>query len=191
MRWAVGYAVQGGSQTKSSSSVSVLSLLHSISSCPLPPALSPTALRPFTPIPSNCACTSQRLITLCRALAETTPLPHPLAPSNSPSHHSTHPSLSPTFPFSFPFPLFVLFQLFHLPIEEAAKALNIGQTMLKHYCRKFGIPRWPFRKRQSISILISSIEEFARNRPVNVSFAAAWHESAQKLRAAGACWAEL
>lgn len=60
-------------------------------------------------------------------------------------------------------------QLFHLPIEEAAKALNIGQTMLKHYCRKFGIPRWPFRKRQSITQLIGSIEEFSRNRPVNVS----------------------
>jgi hypothetical protein len=60
-------------------------------------------------------------------------------------------------------------QLFHLPIEEAAKALNIGQTMLKHYCRKFGIPRWPFRKRQSITILVQSIEQFSLNRPVNVS----------------------
>ncbi|GBF98172.1 hypothetical protein Rsub_10672, partial [Raphidocelis subcapitata] len=58
-------------------------------------------------------------------------------------------------------------ELFHLPIEEAAKALNIGQTMLKHYCRKFGIPRWPFRKRQSVTILIESIENFSRNRPVN------------------------
>jgi hypothetical protein len=49
-------------------------------------------------------------------------------------------------------------QVFHLPIEEAAKQLGIGQTMLKHYCRKFGIPRWPYRKRQSVVQLIQSIE---------------------------------
>ncbi len=55
--------------------------------------------------------------------------------------------------------------MFHLPIEEAAKQLGIGQTMLKHYCRKFGIPRWPYRKRQSLVILISSIQEFAKDRP--------------------------
>lgn len=52
--------------------------------------------------------------------------------------------------------------MFHLPIEEAARELNIGQTMLKHYCRKFGIPRWPYRKRQSVVQLINSIEEYAQ-----------------------------
>jgi hypothetical protein len=51
--------------------------------------------------------------------------------------------------------------VFHLPIEEAAKSLGIGQTMLKHYCRKFGIPRWPYRKRQSVVQLIASIENYA------------------------------
>ncbi len=58
--------------------------------------------------------------------------------------------------------------MFPLPIEEAAKSLGIGQTMLKHYCRKFGIPRWPYRKRQSVVILIQSIEEFAKERPLTV-----------------------
>lgn len=55
-------------------------------------------------------------------------------------------------------------KVFHLPIEEAAKQLGIGQTMLKHYCRKFGIPRWPYRKRQSVVQLIQSIEEYAQVR---------------------------
>ncbi len=52
-------------------------------------------------------------------------------------------------------------QVFNLPIEEAAKHLGIGQTMLKHYCRKFQIPRWPYRKRQSVVQLIQSIEKYA------------------------------
>lgn len=52
--------------------------------------------------------------------------------------------------------------MFHLPIEEAAKQLGIGQTMLKHYCRKFGIPRWPYRKRQSVVQLIQSIENYSQ-----------------------------
>jgi hypothetical protein len=55
-------------------------------------------------------------------------------------------------------------QVFNLPIEEAAKHLGIGQTMLKHYCRKFGIPRWPYRKRQSVVQLIQSIEEYSTVR---------------------------
>jgi hypothetical protein len=54
--------------------------------------------------------------------------------------------------------------VFHLPIEEAAKQLGIGQTMLKHYCRKFGIPRWPYRKRQSVVQLIQSIENYSQVR---------------------------
>jgi hypothetical protein len=70
-------------------------------------------------------------------------------------------------------------QVFNLPIEEAAKHLGIGQTMLKHYCRKFGIPRWPYRKRQSVVQLITSIEEYSTVRGacstlVYVAFAAAW-----------------
>lgn len=53
-------------------------------------------------------------------------------------------------------------QVFNLPIEEAAKQLGIGQTMLKHYCRKFNIPRWPYRKRQSVVQLIQSIQEYTQ-----------------------------
>jgi hypothetical protein len=60
-------------------------------------------------------------------------------------------------------------QVFNLPIEEAAKHLGIGQTMLKHYCRKFGIPRWPYRKRQSVVQLISSIEGYSTVRAIGCS----------------------
>jgi len=40
--------------------------------------------------------------------------------------------------------------VFHLPIDRAAKELGVGQTWLKHMCREHGIPRWPYRKIQSL-----------------------------------------
>ncbi|GMH39382.1 hypothetical protein BSKO_07280 [Bryopsis sp. KO-2023] len=46
-----------------------------------------------------------------------------------------------------------------LPINEAANRLDIGVTVLKKYCRKFDIPRWPYRILSSLSKLISSMEE--------------------------------
>lgn len=54
-------------------------------------------------------------------------------------------------------------QVYHLPINEAAAALNIGVTVLKKYCRKFRVPRWPYRKLQSMAKLIESFERYKKN----------------------------
>ncbi|KAI7987653.1 Protein NLP7 [Camellia lanceoleosa] len=44
---------------------------------------------------------------------------------------------------------------FHIPIEEAAKKLNICPTVMKKICRKYGLSRWPYRKIRSIERQIS------------------------------------
>lgn len=49
--------------------------------------------------------------------------------------------------------------VFHLPIDRAAKQLNVGQTWLKHMCREHGVPRWPFRKIQSLLSSAQRLEE--------------------------------
>lgn len=36
-------------------------------------------------------------------------------------------------------------QYFNLPIREACKRLDIGETQLKKHCRKLGISVWPYR----------------------------------------------
>ncbi|KAK9102476.1 hypothetical protein Sjap_019730 [Stephania japonica] len=41
---------------------------------------------------------------------------------------------------------------FHLPIEVAAKKLAICPTVLKKISRKYGMPRWPYRKEQIKSV---------------------------------------
>lgn len=51
-------------------------------------------------------------------------------------------------------------QVYHLPISEAAEGLDIGVTVLKKYCRKFKVPRWPFRKLKSMEKLIVSVEDY-------------------------------
>lgn len=48
---------------------------------------------------------------------------------------------------------------YHLPISKAAKELGMGVTVMKKYCRKFGINRWPFRKLNSMTKLISSVQQ--------------------------------
>ena len=53
-------------------------------------------------------------------------------------------------------------QVYHLPINEAAAALNIGVTVLKKYCRKFRVPRWPYRKLQSMGKLIESFQRYKK-----------------------------
>jgi len=47
---------------------------------------------------------------------------------------------------------------FHMPSEQACKALGIGLTVLKRQCRIFGIARWPFRKLASLDRLIHNVE---------------------------------
>lgn len=51
----------------------------------------------------------------------------------------------------------MLREVYHLPINEAAEHLGIGVTVLKKYCRRFEIGRWPFRKLKSIDKLMQSI----------------------------------
>lgn len=39
-----------------------------------------------------------------------------------------------------------LSQYFHLPTEKACQKLGVGLTILKRICRRFGLPRWPYKK---------------------------------------------
>ena len=47
---------------------------------------------------------------------------------------------------------------FYKPIDQAAKELNIGKTLLKKRCRDLGICRWPYRKLMSLQTLITNIQ---------------------------------
>ncbi|KAH3743328.1 hypothetical protein Pelo_15269 [Pelomyxa schiedti] len=47
---------------------------------------------------------------------------------------------------------------FHLPIQTVANELGICATMLKKFCRKHGIKRWPHRKIQSLNNAIHELE---------------------------------
>nr|GMC53096.1 RWP-RK domain-containing protein [Ipomoea batatas] len=44
----------------------------------------------------------------------------------------------------------------HLPIEEAARRMNICPTVMKKICRRDGLLRWPYRKIRSIHRKISN-----------------------------------
>ncbi|KAL4566520.1 hypothetical protein LXL04_030636 [Taraxacum kok-saghyz] len=50
-------------------------------------------------------------------------------------------------------------QYFYKPIDQAAKELNIGKTLLKKRCRDLGIRRWPYRKLMSLQTLITNIQQ--------------------------------
>lgn len=51
-----------------------------------------------------------------------------------------------------------LSECFNMPSEDAAKKLGVGLTVLKRICRKFGVPRWPYRKLKSLDRLITNVE---------------------------------
>ncbi|TXG66638.1 hypothetical protein EZV62_007913 [Acer yangbiense] len=42
-----------------------------------------------------------------------------------------------------------LAQFFHLPIEKASKKLRLSPTVVKKICRRYGVFRWPYRKKKS------------------------------------------
>ncbi|KAI3444903.1 hypothetical protein Pfo_001568 [Paulownia fortunei] len=44
---------------------------------------------------------------------------------------------------------------FHLPIEDAARKMNICPTVMKKICRRNGVLRWPYRKIKSIERKLS------------------------------------
>ncbi|KAM0991699.1 hypothetical protein ACFX13_010232 [Malus domestica] len=48
---------------------------------------------------------------------------------------------------------------FYMPVSEAAKEMNVSQTILKKRCRELGIPRWPYRKLASLQTLARNIHE--------------------------------
>ncbi|CAL4885344.1 unnamed protein product [Urochloa decumbens] len=54
-------------------------------------------------------------------------------------------------------------QHFSVPINQAARELNVGLTVLKKRCRELGIPRWPHRKLQSVQKLIDDVQELGKD----------------------------
>ena len=56
--------------------------------------------------------------------------------------------------------------MYDYPINQAAQKLGVGVTVLKKYCRKFAIPRWPYRKLKSMEKLIDSVNEYATQDPI-------------------------
>lgn len=49
---------------------------------------------------------------------------------------------------------------FYMPIASAAKAMNVGLTVLKKRCRELGITRWPHRKMKSLNSLIHNVKVY-------------------------------
>ena len=47
---------------------------------------------------------------------------------------------------------------FHLPIDRAAKQLNVGLSVFKQQCRQVGIQRWPYRKLRSLQKMIADFQ---------------------------------
>lgn len=54
---------------------------------------------------------------------------------------------------------------FHLPIAAASREIGICATLLKKICRKYGIPRWPFRKLKSIEKAMVNLIDSLRSSP--------------------------
>ncbi len=55
--------------------------------------------------------------------------------------------------------------MYELPINKAARKLDISATMLKRCCRKFAIRRWPYRKLESLYKLVESMSKYAASQP--------------------------
>jgi hypothetical protein len=53
----------------------------------------------------------------------------------------------------------MLKQVGHLPQQQAADQLNVGNTRFKTATRQLGMRAWPYRKIKSIRNLISVVEE--------------------------------
>ncbi|KAL8497145.1 hypothetical protein ACS0TY_020722 [Phlomoides rotata] len=68
-----------------------------------------------------------------------------------------------------------LVNYFHLPINDAAKELNICSSAIKSICRKENLPRWPYRKIKSIQ------KEISRKQQSLNSHDADERENASKL----------
>ena len=78
-------------------------------------------------------------------------------------------------------------QVYHLPIEEAAAALSIGTTVLKKFCRKFSVGRWPYRKLSSIDKLIEIVRADAKDNPEMMAVGEERGDCGER----GGCWTQL
>lgn len=56
-------------------------------------------------------------------------------------------------------PLEMLECFYHVPLNIAARQLNVSLTMLKKLCRAYGVKRWPHRQVSSLDKAISRLEE--------------------------------
>lgn len=45
-------------------------------------------------------------------------------------------------------------------LQEAARQLGIGLSVLKRICREMGLVRWPFRKRKSLNNVMQQTKTF-------------------------------
>merc|ERR1712137_1495646 len=70
--------------------------------------------------------------------------------------------------------------LFHLPISEASKSLNICPTLLKNICREMGISKWPHRQIKSLTNMIEKLESATPEPSENASLDAIIEDLRQK-----------
>lgn len=47
-----------------------------------------------------------------------------------------------------------------MKVQDAAKDLNVGLTVMKKFARQFNIDRWPARKVNSVQNLIDEVQAF-------------------------------
>ncbi len=45
-------------------------------------------------------------------------------------------------------------------IQEAAKSLDVGLSVMKRVCRTLGLARWPYRTRASLQSVIEKTEKY-------------------------------
>lgn len=60
-------------------------------------------------------------------------------------------------------------QVGHLPQQQAADHLNVGNTRFKMATRQLGMKAWPYRKIKSIRNLITVVEQNMEYFPVSIS----------------------
>lgn len=60
-------------------------------------------------------------------------------------------------------------QLFHIPLKEAARKLNVCSTTLKSVCRKHGLSRWPYRTLTKARLLPSATNHIRDGDPRTMS----------------------
>ncbi|KAL6912139.1 hypothetical protein ACP4OV_000944 [Aristida adscensionis] len=53
-------------------------------------------------------------------------------------------------------------QHFSMPINQAARELSVGLTVLKKRCRELGVPRWPHRKIKTLDTLMDTVQEMGK-----------------------------